>query len=147
MAASILKPDSSDALLLSEDAINVRRLVAAYCSDERNPKLRPFVVHGMFTLDTVRKSSPANLPGCYVIYGVDQTLRYVGMSLSRVGSRIALHFSPATQQSPFWREGSPAHYIDVIEVFRPWEALSLEGYLIEATRRWASRPHALAKAQ
>lgn len=130
---------SSDALPLSEDAINVRRLVATYCSEERNPTLRSFVVHGMFTLDTLRKSTSANLPGCYVIYGVDRTLRYVGMSLSRVGNRIDSHFSAATQQVPFWRQGSPAYYIDIVEVFRPWEAFSLEGYLIEATARSAEK--------
>lgn len=128
-------PSSSDVLPPSEDAINVRQLVAAYCSTERNPALPHFVVHGMFTRQTVWGNAAASGPGCYVIYGMNKALRYVGMSLSRVGNRIDSHFSPATQQSPFWREGSPAHYIDIVEVSRPWEALSLEGYLIEGTRR------------
>ncbi len=126
-------PTSADIPSLSKDATHVRRLVAAYCSAERSPTLPPFVVHGTFTLQTVWESAAASGPGCYVIYGMDNTLRYVGMSLSRVGNRIASHFSAATQRSTFWRQGSPAHYIDIIEVFRPWEALSLEGYLIEGT--------------
>lgn len=128
----------SEAPPLSDDAINVRRIVANYCFMERHPTLPAFVVHGMFTLGTVWKSACASGPGCYAIYAVDGTIRYVGMSLNRVGNRIASHFSPAVQRSPFWRQGLPAHYIDIVEVFRPWEALSLEGYLIEKTSTPAS---------
>ncbi len=94
--------------------------------------LPPFLVHGMFALGTLWKSDSATGPGCYIIYDKEGALRYVGMSLSRVGNRVSTHFSASTQQSPFWLLG-PAHYIDIVGVFRPWEALSLEGYLIEGT--------------
>lgn len=72
----------------SKDVANVRRLVATYCSDERNPTLPPFLVHGMFTLNSWEKAVPASGPGSYVIYDLEGTLRYVGMSLNRVGNRI-----------------------------------------------------------
>jgi len=80
-----------DTSSFSEDATNVRRLVATYCSDERNSTLPPFLVHGMFTLSNWEKAGPATGPGCYIIYAEDGTFRYVGMSLSRVGNRISSH--------------------------------------------------------
>src|SRR3954451_321064 len=99
----------------------VRRLVDEYCSSQRHPSLPRFMVHGPFTHQALLNSnSPGtearNKPGCYVIYGADGTLKYIGMSLVNIGNRIARHFSPSAQQSIFWRQGSQAHYIDLIEV-------------------------------
>lgn len=112
----------------------VRRLVDKYCSSERHPGLPKFSTHGPLTLSQLWKSNAANVPGCYAIYGDDGRLRYIGMSLTNVGDRIGSHFSAGTQKSLFWADGPQATFIEVIEVANPWEAPSLEQYLIAHTR-------------
>jgi len=124
---------SEAARLLDANRKEVRRLVNEYCSTQRHPSLPKFVVHGPFAVDDLWKSDASNRPGCYAIYGEDGSLRYVGMSVDNVGNRIATHLSAATQRSLFWRQGSPARHVDIIEVTQPWEAPSLEGYLIDRT--------------
>lgn len=112
----------------------VRRLVDEYCSTQRNPSLPKFLARGPFSLKDSSKSDVSNKPGCYAIYGDGGQLRYIGMSLANVGDRIGSHFSAATQRSTFWQDGPPAGFIDVVEVLNPWEAPSLEQYLISRTR-------------
>jgi hypothetical protein len=107
----------------------VRRLVDEYCTTKRHPSLQTFTIHGPFTLDNLWESDASNGPGCYVIYGRNGSLRYIGMSLTNVGNRLGTHLSEATQRAPFWRQGSPAHSVDIIKVEQPWEAPSLEAYL------------------
>jgi hypothetical protein len=110
-----------------------RRWVDKYCSSERHLGLAKFTVHGPFTLPELWKSNAANKPGCYLIFGENGRLRYIGMSVTNVGDRIGSHFSPATQQSKFWADGPRPKFVAVIEVVNPWEAPSLEQYLITHT--------------
>ena len=112
----------------------VRSLVDKYCTSERHPELTKFIVHGPFALRERWNSNAVNMPGCYVIYGDNGRLRYIGMSQTNVGDRVRSHFSTGTQQSEFWVQGPPATFVDVIEVAKPWEPPSLEQYLIAHTR-------------
>ena len=114
--------------MASSDA--VRRCVESYCANERHPNLPRFKIHGPLKYEDIWKLNAVNLPGCYVIYGENGAFRYVGMSLTNIGNRISSHFSDATQKSPFWAQGPKARFVDLIEVIKPWEAPSLEQYLI-----------------
>ncbi len=107
----------------------IRRLVDEYCATQRHPSLPSFVVHGPFNRESAREIEASRGPGCYAIYGADGFLRYIGMSLAAVGTRSETHFSKATQLAPFWQRGSPARFVDVIEVRERWDAPSLEEYL------------------
>jgi hypothetical protein len=69
-----------------------------------------------------------------VIYGIDCSLRYIGMSGNHIGTRIAKHLSPDVQHSAFWQRGSPVHFFEIIEVFQAWEPYSLEQYLTIKTK-------------
>jgi hypothetical protein len=112
------------------DRDRIRRLVDEYGSTQRHPCLPKFVVHGPFTFESVWQSDATNGAGCYVIYGKDGSMRYIGMSTRSVGSRIGTHFGPAAQRSLFWKQGSAAHFIDIIEVTNSWEGPSLEDCLV-----------------
>lgn len=114
---------------LFEAARDMRRVIREYCTARRNPSLPPFRLHGPYARDQVWKSDAVSKPGCYVIYGSDKKVRYIGMSTTAIGSRITTHLLPATQRSPFWMNGSPPAFFDLIEVSQPWEAPSLEAYL------------------
>ena len=114
---------------LGDNTREVRRLVHEYCSTQRNPSLPAFIVHGPFTRADVWNSDASRKPGCYVIYGEDGSVRYVGEFESEIGSRIANHLSPRVQQSAFWQLGSPPSHFDLIEVVELSEAPSLEAYL------------------
>jgi hypothetical protein len=87
---------------------NVRRLVDEYCANQRHPSLPEFVIHGPFTQDDLWKSDASKRPGCYVIYGWDGSLRYIGMSKANVGARLKLHLTPATQLHPVFSAESAA---------------------------------------
>ena len=108
---------------LNANSKKLRQLVNDYCSTQRNPSLPRFLVHGPFTLDEVWKSDASKKPGCYAIYFEDGSPPYIGMSETKVGDRIAKHFSTKVQRSSFWH--SPARHVDLIEVTQPWEAPSL----------------------
>jgi hypothetical protein len=126
---------SEDGLVFeSADSKEVRRLVDEYCSTQRHPSLSRFIFHGPFTRDSLWKTDVGNRIGCYVIYGIDCSLRYIGMSGNKIGTRIAKHLSPDVQQSPFWQRRSPAHFIEIIEVFQAWEPYSLEQYFTIKTK-------------
>jgi hypothetical protein len=90
-------------------------------------------MHGPFRYYDLWNPTPQKFlerAGCYAIYGVGGELRYIGMSLTNVGSRIASHFSKPTQRAEFWARGPTATFVEVIEVINPWEAPSVEEYLI-----------------
>jgi hypothetical protein len=111
----------------------LRCLVDDYCSTQRHPTLVPFSVHGPFTRDGYWTSDAAKKPGCYVIYGEDGSLRYIGASETSVHNRISDHLQPARQETAKWSQGSPAAFIVIIAVTEPWEVLSLERYLQNKT--------------
>ncbi len=115
----------------------LRQWIEEYCASERHPALSRFSVHGPLTYNELwNPASPKFLerPGCYAIYGSGGELRYIGMSVTNVGSRIASHFSGPTQRAEFWANGPSATFVEVIEVINPWEAPSLEEYLITHAR-------------
>ena len=118
--------------MLSADMREIRRLVDVYCATERHPSLKPFHITGPFARDKIGRPPELDGPGCYVIYGQGGVCRYVGMSLSRVGTRIVSHLSAKTQSHPFWTK-CPAAYVDLIPVEKSWQSLSLEGFLIDET--------------
>jgi hypothetical protein len=122
----------SDVKPLFDAAKWIRQLVASYCSNERHSERPPFVVHGPYIPGEIWGAGTSNGPGCYVIYGEDKSVRYIGMSMESVGNRIASHLSPATQRSSFWANGSPPALVDIIAVGHGWEAPSLEAYLYAA---------------
>jgi hypothetical protein len=72
-----------------EAARRTRQQVEEYCTVQRHPSLQRFDVHGPYTLDEFWKSGVSEKPGVYVIYGEDGSIRYIGMSQTRVGGRIA----------------------------------------------------------
>ena len=115
----------------------LRQRVEKYCASERHPALDRFSVHGPFKYRDLWNPAPQRFlerPGCYAIYGVGGELRYIGMSITNVGSRIASHFSGPTQRAEFWTSGPVATFVEIIEVTNPWEARSLEEYLITQAR-------------
>jgi hypothetical protein len=118
----------------------VRRIVDVYCSRERHPELHKIKLHGPFVYADLQNWEAAKRPGCYAIYGEDGTLRYIGISLTNVGERIVSDFSPSSQKSDFWARGPKATYIELIEVVNPWEAPSLEQFLVSHTEEVWQKP-------
>src|SRR4051812_48240392 len=70
--------------------------------------------------------------GCYVFYTETGTLLYVGQaSLNTLGSRLYDHFRRDPRQGIFMRKWStPPRFLQTICVHEPFEAPSLERYLI-----------------
>jgi len=125
--------------VLSPDMQTIRQLVEKYCSTERHPSLGQLQIYGPLQQGRIGKPEQLDAAGCYVIYDASGCCRYVGVSVSRIGTRIGTHLSPRTQNHPFWRN-RPAAYIDLIAVEKPWRALSLEGYLLEETAVMTGAP-------
>ena len=115
----------------------LREWIDTYCATERHPAWAKFSVHGPFNYPDLWNSPRPQLleqAGCYVIYGAGGELRYIGMSLTGIGDRLAVHFGAPTQTAEFWANGPKATFVEAIEVISPWEPPSLEAYLVARAR-------------
>lgn len=106
----------------SSDRQDIARLVALYCSDERNPTLPAFTIHP-HTPESWRETKECGTPGCYVGYLADGSLRYIGKASqhSVIGTRLWTHLRAKTHFEHVL-------YLDIIPT-RAFEAPSLEEYL------------------
>ena len=104
----------------------LKQLVARYCATQRHPDLKPFIVHGLHTLESWWKTNFAARAGCYAIYGQDGRILYIGKASlnASIGSRLAAHLRHVR---PTWETPKFVHLIEVAE---PFEAPSLEEYLL-----------------
>jgi excinuclease UvrABC nuclease subunit len=109
------------------DRDRVAELVELYWREERNRE-NPFAI---ITIPNIEdREGLGSKIGCYVIYAADGKHRYIGMSQSNILKRLNTHMSKSVRECDFWTS-APAHSVDVIPVGEPWEAASLEAYLIE----------------
>lgn len=96
-----------------------------------------FPVSGVYELSTDnwrRTTFPfATAAGCYLFYSGDRQLLYVGkVSLTHsIGARVASYFRSLPELAPVHSGWSmPPRYLQVVRVNEPYEAPSLEEYLI-----------------
>ncbi|MGH7096207.1 MAG: GIY-YIG nuclease family protein [Stellaceae bacterium] len=68
-------------------------------------------------------------PGCYALYYDDGDLLYIGKSSNAVGFRLWNHFK---QSKANWVMS--VSFVQIVEVQEPFEAPSLEEYLIRELR-------------
>lgn len=109
------------------------RAYAALYLGLRCLRLEPRVeLHGFWEFNTNIQN--ADEPGCYFLFDADDRLLYVGKASMRssIGARVASHFlwngSALAPANPNWT-ASPV-YLRTVVVSEPWEAASLEEYLI-----------------
>jgi hypothetical protein len=110
----------------------VSALVERYCREERAAKPTSFttrpLVHWQRSEDDGGwwRSRASSNPGCYVIYKDDGSVMYIGKASldATIGSRLASHERSKHQK---WDR---AAYVQMITVDQPFEAPSLEEYLL-----------------
>ena len=111
----------------------MRRVISTYCVEERHPDRAMFNVTDL--LDWAESSDKkwnnhpaAGRPGCYVVYDSSGSAVYVGKAScgSFVGARLRLR-----QAAGRWPE---ARYVQIVEVAEPFEAPSLEEYILSKFR-------------
>jgi hypothetical protein len=107
-------------------------LVRLYCEKHRNPHLPPFIIHKPHDMKSWYATPESSKQGCYVFYSKDGEVLYVGKaSLSAsMGSRLAAHDRRIPRSQ--WRER--AAFVQFVSVTEPFEAPSLEEFLIERLR-------------
>lgn len=105
----------------------LRRQAAKYCALYRNAALVPFQFHVLDPWDGWYHSDRSKRPGCYALFTDGGDLLYIGKASQNasIGSRLAAHFRNKTLE---WVKG--ARWVQMIEVTQPFEAPSLEEYLI-----------------
>lgn len=106
---------------------HIKSFVGEYCATQRHPNLQPFIVHGLYTLQSWCGTKPSYRPGCYVIYGEGGHALYIGKASlnASTGSRLAAHLRHIR---PTWETPQSVHIIEVLE---PFESPSLEEYLLK----------------
>ena len=110
----------------SQDARNLRATVNRYSAEHRHPGRPQFVVHEPHTMASWEGTDVSFKPGCYALYSSDGELLYVGKAsnMKSVGSRLVrFRYNP-----PKW-DPTP-EIVQIIEVIEPFEAPSLEEFLI-----------------
>jgi hypothetical protein len=107
-------------------------LVRVFCERYRNPQLPPFIVHEPHSMTSWYASPESAKSGCYVFYSQSGEVLYIGKAslTASMGSRLASH-DRAIPRSP-WRE--QAAFVQFVSVAEPFEAPSLEEFLIEKLR-------------
>jgi hypothetical protein len=109
--------------------LEVQRLVTQYCREERNLTQPAFIIHppARWAADDPgrwNRTDASGKAGCYVVYTGKGEAIYVGKAScdNRVGDRLRPRQAKGT-----WPE---AAYVQIIEVVPPFEAPSLEEYLL-----------------
>jgi Predicted 3'-5' exonuclease related to the exonuclease domain of PolB len=107
-------------------AEKLTRNVEEYCKRYRHPLLENFKVHSHH-LESWWHTDVSSRCGCYAIYTESGELLYIGKASNSasVGSRLAAHLRHV---DPAWMP-APA-FVQIVEVCEPFEAPSLEEYLI-----------------
>lgn len=107
----------------------IERIIGQYCAEERHADLPAFSITSLLAWsdaaeDRWNLDPAARRPGCYVVYDSAGAAIYVGKAScnSFVGARLRLR-----QAKHVWPEAS---YVQIIEVAEPFEAPSLEGYIL-----------------
>ena len=102
------------------------KAVSTYCEMWRNPNLPHFVVHH-HTYRSWHNRPEAAVAGCYAAYTINGTLLYVGKASHRrtMGQRLYAHFEVSK-----WPWVPSVAYVQFVEVSQPFEAPSLEEFLI-----------------
>lgn len=107
------------------------RKVEQYCENYRHPALDRFKVHAMHDLKNWCGTDHSWRPGCYAIYSESGELLYIekASNTASVGSRLAAHLRHVRSD---W---IPAPvFVQIVEVGEPFEAPSLEEFLIREMR-------------
>lgn len=107
----------------------VREMIDRYRNEARNPAAPDFQISELVPVSEVIRSAPWD-HGVYAIYRADQTLIYIGMSMTSVATRIAKHMSRRVQESTFWQMHT-GYFAQTILVPNSWEAPSLEEFLVQ----------------
>ena len=115
----------------------VRDAVEEYC---RLHGIEPFIPSELYDLQsdwTKRQFPDSGAPGCYAFYDEQGTLLYVGKAsmAHNLGSRVASYFrrdntAGVTIPRHVGWKALPPRYVQTIPVRKPYEAPSLEEYLI-----------------
>lgn len=100
-----------------------RRLVAEYC----RRFCHSFVVHDLHTRESWAPMPVSDKPGCYALYTATGQLLYIGKASNsrKIGHRLYHHL---TQSQAAWVPS--VSFVQIVEVSEPFEAPSLEEYLI-----------------
>jgi hypothetical protein len=122
--------------MLNSDREKVRREVEVYCG--LYGITPPFEISGLYDLQEewrVKKFPFAGEAGCYVFYSDKYQLIYIGKVSQRhsLGSRIASYFRWDLTKShiePKHTWTFPPRYVQTIKTHHPFEAPSLEEFLI-----------------
>jgi hypothetical protein len=120
--------------------------IARYHDTYRHPGLGPLELSGIYALFPGESSSVAieywwpawwpngNQPGVYLIFSTNMELLYVGMS-GHLGSRLNCWFwweaGPGSGCKVMHNWKNRPHYVATVALGRAFEALGLEGFLIE----------------
>jgi len=117
-----------------ENQINrekLRQLVDRYCVTLRHPNLPRFNFHDLDLKDGWYRKPQSYKPGCYALFSADGELLYIGKASHKasVGNRLAAHFYNKASDLAM-----QTAYVQIIEVSEPFEAPSLEEYLIREVR-------------
>jgi hypothetical protein len=111
--------------LNSADALRVQAYIDHYCTQHRRPDRPSFIKHD-FTVASWEGTPVSHKAGCYILYSEAGELLYIGKASNTksVGSRLVrFRYAPVA-----W-EPAPA-LVQIIEVSDPFEAPSLEEFLI-----------------
>ena len=115
---------------------SLRAKLDEYSRTYRHPNQRAFCVHGPFKIERYKKGTWEGMeisykPGCYAIFSENGELLYIGKASAgrKVGDRL-WRFS--RKNPPSWLPDIAL--AQIVEVQQPFEAPSLEEYLIQALR-------------
>ena len=106
----------------------VQQMICWYRDNARNPAHGNQEVSELGAVPDIRPYAQGRY-GVYVLYSAQKTLIYFGMSLSNVAARLDRHLSRSERASTFWAT-RPAEFAQTIFVPNPWEAPSLEQFLV-----------------
>lgn len=113
-------------------------LVQKYMREYRNPDLPPFKVWPTrYAMDAWYHTPESAMFGCYVFYSSTGEVLYIGKASLKatMGSRLAAHDRKIPRAQ--WRE--KAHFVQFVSVSEPFEAPSLEEFLILQLRPEGNR--------
>jgi GIY-YIG catalytic domain-containing protein len=122
----------------------IRREVETYHNEWRHPRLAPLVcseLYALFPEETgTEMPSTMNWPeawpnnmhaGVYFVFDRALRVMYVGMT-TFFGARLSAHFPTRSERirENYWKTGRPM-FVATVAVTEVFEALALEGYLID----------------
>ncbi|MGI4769880.1 MAG: hypothetical protein ACRYGP_33030, partial [Janthinobacterium lividum] len=107
----------------------LREAVDAYHATRRHPDLPTFTIHPAQGVQAWWGSPESARPGCYVYFDAAGQILYVGKASmgASLGSRMAAH--DHAEPRAWWRDA--ADFVVLVTVAEPFEAPSLEEYLID----------------